>query len=276
MAADTPLLEHREGRVLRLVLNRPDRLNALTAELHDQLLHALEAAAGDESVGAVVLTGSGRGFCAGGDVGGGKKPSTDAAQKPRSGGGMEKHADRLRHHGRSAQLLHTMPKPTIAAVNGIAAGAGMALALACDFRIASADAAFRASYRNIALSGDLGISYFLHHLVGPTKARELMLFDRKIDAAEAQRIGLVGTLAEPAAFEAEVARLAAELAAGPPIAQRHIKRNLVLAAYSSLDQVIDAEAYAMARCARTGEAKEAIAAFREKRTPDYFRNDDAG
>ncbi|WEK02198.1 MAG: enoyl-CoA hydratase-related protein [Candidatus Sphingomonas phytovorans] len=275
MADETPLLEHREGRVLRLVLNRPDRLNALTAELHDQLLHALEAAAGDDTIGAVVLTGAGRGFCAGGDVGGGRKPPVDAAPKPR-GGGMEKHADRLRHHGRSVQLLHTMPKPTIAAVNGIAAGAGMALALACDFRVASADAAFRTSYRNIALSGDLGISYFLHHLVGPTKARDLMLFDRKIDAVEAQRIGLVSLLAEAGGFAAEVADLAAELAAGPPVAQRHIKRNLVLAACASLDQVIDAEAYAMARCARTGEAREAITAFREKRAPDYFRNDDAG
>jgi 2-(1,2-epoxy-1,2-dihydrophenyl)acetyl-CoA isomerase len=273
MADDAPLLELREGRVLRLVLNRPQRLNALTAELHDRLLHALEAAAGDDRVGAVVLTGAGRGFCAGGDVGGGERVERGTVPRP-SSGGIEGHADRLRHHGRSAMLLHTMPKPTIAAVNGIAAGAGVALALACDFRIASTEAAFRTSYRNLALSGDLGVSYFLHHLAGPTKARELMFLDRKIESTEAHRIGLVGVVVEPEAFEAAVADLASRLAAGPPFAQGHIKRNLVLAARASLDQVIDFEAYAMARCARTSEAREAVAAFRQKRPPDYFREDD--
>jgi 2-(1,2-epoxy-1,2-dihydrophenyl)acetyl-CoA isomerase len=276
MSGDAPLQVRRDGRILWLTLNRPDRLNALTAELHDRLLHTVEEAADDDDVGVVVLTGAGRGFCAGGDVGGGKPkeavdPAPATARRP--GGGQEKHAARLLHHGRTAQLLHGMPKPTIAAVNGVAAGAGLALALACDFRIASEAASFRTSYRNIALSGDLGISYFLTMLVGPTRARELMLFDEKIGADAALAMGLVSRIAPADDFAEAVEAFASPLAYGPPTAQRYMKRNLVLAETASLAEVMESEAYGMARCARTSEAKEAVAAFREKRTPDYFRND---
>ena len=254
---EAPLLRELEGRVLVLTLNRPRRLNALTSELHAQLREAVEHAAHDPEVGALILTGSGHAFCSGGDLGG-----RNQSQAPLT---LEQKADELRHHGETARLLHQMPKPTVAMLNGVAAGAGLALALACDLRIASHAAILTTAYAKMALSGDLGVSYFLTHLVGGAKAAELLFLSEKIDATEAHRIGLVNRVLEAAALRDSTLELARQLAQGPAIAFRYMKRNLGCAQTGSLEAVLESEAYGMARCGRTQDVKEAAAAFKGKR-----------
>lgn len=260
--AETPLVIERDGRVMILTLNRPAQLNALNPELHRLLHTAVIDAAHDAGIGAVVLTGAGRAFCSGGDMGTRKDPS---APPPT----LEQRADELRRHGETARLLHEMPKPTLAMINGVAAGAGLALALACDLRVAAGEALLTTSYVNVALSGDLGSSYFLTQLVGAGKARQLMLLGEKIDAAEAHRIGLVNLVADPGTLRETTMRVARRLAEGPAVALRYIKRNLLCAETGSLSEVMDSEAFGMARCGRTQDVKEAAQAFRDKRPPIF-------
>ena len=164
------------GRLRVLTLNRPHRKNALTPELHHQLRDAVIAAARDQSVGALLLTGAGDSFCAGGDV----KRSAEQAQSAQRPETVEERADMLRQHGETTRLLCRMPKPTIALINGAAVGAGLALALACDFRVMDKSAILRTGYGRIGLAGDLGISYFLTRLVGTSIARDLLLLKRKV------------------------------------------------------------------------------------------------
>jgi 2-(1,2-epoxy-1,2-dihydrophenyl)acetyl-CoA isomerase len=261
-ALEAPLITEQEGRVLILTLNRPARLNALTEELHEQLQLAVAAASRDAGIGAVVLTGAGRAFCSGGDLVGRK-------QGPGTAPTMEQRADELRRHGETARLLHDMPKPTLAMLNGVAAGAGLALALACDLRIASHDSSMTTSYVKVAMSGDLGASYFLTQLVGSAKARELLLLSDKIGASEALRIGLVNRIVDARSLRAATMELAQQLAQGPAVAMRYIKRNLACAETCSLEEVLQSEAVAMARCGRTQDAKEAALAFKEKRPPIF-------
>jgi 2-(1,2-epoxy-1,2-dihydrophenyl)acetyl-CoA isomerase len=257
------LLSNTEGRVLILTLSRPEKLNALTKELHDQLLEAVSYASGDKSVGCVVLTGAGSAFCAGGDLGG----APQSLEPPRPI--QEDRAETLLHHGETARLLHCMPKPTIAMINGIAAGAGLALALACDLRIMSRSARLTTSYLKVGLSGDLGVSYFLTHLVGPARARELLFMSAKLDAETALQWGLANRIEDPDALSAATLGVARQLAEAPAIAIRYMKQNLLRAETQSLPEVIESEAFAMARCGRTQDAKEAALAFREKRAPKF-------
>jgi 2-(1,2-epoxy-1,2-dihydrophenyl)acetyl-CoA isomerase len=259
---ELPLLRERDGRVLILTLNRPERLNALTRELHRQLHEAVLDASRDSEIGAVVLTGAGRAFCSGGDLGDRKH---SAAAPPT----VEQRADELLQHSETARLLHEMPKPTLAMINGVAAGSGLSLALACDFRLASRSAVLTTAYAKVALSGDLGVSYFLTHLVGAARARELLFLSDKIDAAEAHRLGLVNRLAEDADLRESTLQFARALANGPSVAFRYMKRNLVLARNGSLREVLESEAYGMARCGRTQDVKEAALAFRDKRAPVF-------
>jgi 2-(1,2-epoxy-1,2-dihydrophenyl)acetyl-CoA isomerase len=254
---EAPLLRELDGRVLVLTLNRPQRLNALTPELHAQLREAVEHAAHDPEVGALVLTGSGSAFCSGGDLGSRSQPQVPLT--------LEQKADELRHHGETARLLHEMPKPTVAMLNGVAAGAGLALALACDLRIASHAAVLTTAYAKVALSGDLGVSYFLTHLVGTAKAAELLFLSAKLDATEAHRIGLVNRVLEATTLRDSTLELARQLAQGPAVAFRYMKRNLGCAQTGSLQAVLESEAYGMARCGRTQDVKEAAAAFKGKR-----------
>ncbi len=261
-AESAVLLSQREGRVLILTLNRPEKLNALNSELHEQLHGALAAAAEDETVGAVILTGAGRAFSSGGDMGG----SHNRALPPPT---LEQRADALLRHGDSARLLHEMPKPTIAMINGVAAGAGLALALACDLRTMSKDAKLTTSYAKVAMSGDLGISYFLPRLVGAARARELLFLAPKISAEESLAMGLINRVETLDSLGSVTLALATELATGPAVALRYIKNNLVVAETGSLDEVLRQEAFGMARCGRTQDVKEAALAFREKRAPVF-------
>jgi len=261
--SETELLVRDEGRLRIITLNRPDRMNALTPDLHHLLQEAVVSAAQDTDVGAVALTGAGRAFCSGGDM---RKSSDDTAKAVRPET-VEERADLVMHHGRTSVTLHRMGKPTIALINGAAAGSGMALALACDLRIISAGAVMRTAYAGIGLSGDLGLSYFLNHLVGPAKAAEFLFLNEKLDAETCERVGLVNRIVAPDDFENEALALARQVAAGPTVAFRCMKQNLHMAANAPLEHVIEREAYNTARCVRTQDVKEASTAFREKRPP---------
>ena len=261
-ATKTPplLLIETKDRLRILTLNRPDRLNALTPELHHLLQSAVIDAAGDDSVGALVLTGAGRAFCSGGDI----KRSTDKTkQAPQT---REQRADALRQHAVTTKTLHTMPKPTMAVMNGVAAGSGLSLALACDFRWMHRGAKLRTGYAGIGLSGDLGISYYLTTLIGAARARELLMLNEKIDAETAFSYGLVNRLYADAA---DAMAMAEELAAGPGLAYRMMKENINLAETATLEQVIDREANNSVRCIWSHDAREAALAFKEKRPPKF-------
>lgn len=259
------LLVRDEGRLRIITLNRPERMNALTPDLHHRLQDAVVGAAKDSGVGAVVLTGAGRAFCSGGDV---RKSSDDAASATRRET-VEERADAVMAHGRTSIALHRMGKPTIALVNGAAAGSGMALALACDMRIMATGAVMRTAYARIGLSGDLGLSYFLHRLVGPAKAAELLFLNEKLDARACEQMGLVNRVLADETFADEALAIATRLARGPTVAYRCMKQNLHTAAGASLEQTIEREAYNTARCVRTADVKEASLAFREKRDPVF-------
>jgi 2-(1,2-epoxy-1,2-dihydrophenyl)acetyl-CoA isomerase len=262
---ESELIIRDEGRLRLITLNRPERMNALTPDLHHRLQDAVVAAANNADVGAVALTGTGRAFCAGGDV----RKSADDARKAARPETMEERADAVEAHGRTAITLHTMGKPTIALVNGAAAGSGIALALACDMRIMSTDAVMRTAYARIGLSGDLGLSFFLQRLTGPSKAAELLFLNDKLDADTCEKIGLANRVLSAADFQSEALAIAKTLAAGPTIAFRCMKQNLHTAASGSLEQTIEREAYNTARCVRTKDVKEATRAFREKREPEF-------
>jgi 2-(1,2-epoxy-1,2-dihydrophenyl)acetyl-CoA isomerase len=257
------LLEVRQDGVAVLTLNRPDRLNALSPDMLDALLEALPRLADDGSVGAVVLTGAGRGFCAGGDV------KAMAEGREFAGDTLEEKASALRAYMEVPRWLHEMPKPTIAMVRGAAAGAGLSLAMACDLRIAGEGARFATAFARVGYSGDFGGSFFLTRLVGTAKARELYYTADIVSAAEALTLGLANRVVPEARLEAETMALAARLAAGPRVALRYMKRNMNAAEGGSLKELLDLEAWHHTRCGMTEDHREAARAFLDKREPVF-------
>ncbi len=256
------LVESAEGVVL-LTMNRPDVLNALGGSMMEEMLRALQAAASDPAVGCVVLTGAGRGFSAGGDM---KARATGAKPPPAT---PEAGADELRARMECSRLLHEMPKPTIAMLNGVAAGAGMSLALACDMRIAGESARMTTAFAKMGFSGDFGGHYFLARLVGPARARELYFTCEMLDAAKLERLGLVNRVVPDTALREETMALARQLGQGPRVAWRYMKRNMKVAEEGTLAEALDAEAIGMMRCRETEDHKEALRAFMEKRPPVF-------
>ena len=260
----TDILEkERQAGLLILRMNRPDRRNALNAELVAALRDATVTAAEDPGVRAVLLCGAGGHFCVGGDV-----------KAMNAGRGRDRPAGERRHALRDgmsvSQALHDMAKPTIAAIEGSAAGAGLSMALACDLRICAADAKLTTAFARVGLSGDYGGTFFLTHLLGVAKARELYLTSPVLSGQAAAEIGLV-TRAVPAAETFAVAlALARDLAAGPTLAHGRIKANIAAAeAGRSLAECLDLEAGNFVRCADTEDHREAAAAFVEKRPPVF-------
>src|SRR3954470_20001314 len=246
--------------VALVTLNRPDRLNALSAPLVDELHAVLDAIASDESVRVVVLTGAGRGFCAGLDL---KEPMGDGTVV----GG-------LRSQERIAGLmlkLRTLPQPVIAAVNGAAAGGGLALALSSDVRLASPQARFNVAFVKLGVSGaDMGVSHRLPRIVGLGHASELMLTGRLVDAEQAAHIGLANRIVPAGELLAASAALAAEMAANTPFAIRMTKQVLgVNVDAQSLAAAIELENRTQILATQTGDFREAITAFVEKRPPNY-------
>lgn len=255
------LLESLADGVMTLTMNRPERLNALSPEMVRRLHDSLARAAGDREIGVVVLTGAGRGFCAGGDV-----------KAMAEGGRRESYDERvqsLRQRMETARLLHEMAKPTIAMLRGPVAGAGLSLALACDLRLASDTARLTTAFAKVALSGDFGGSYFLTRLVGPAKARELYFTSPTLGAAEALALGLVSRVVPDGELEAATRELALSLARGPRVTLGYMKQNMNLAERAGLAEVMDAEALRHVRCSETEDHREAAAAFVEKRAPVF-------
>src|SRR5499426_178105 len=255
------LLEATKDGVSVLTLNRPERLNALSGPMLDAMLEALHRLSEDGEVGVVVLTGAGRGFCAGGDV------KAMAEGHELGGSTLEEKAQSLRSRMEVSRWLHEIPKPTIAMVRGAAAGAGLSLALACDLRVAGESARFATAFARVGYSGDFGGSYFLTRLVGTAKARELYFTADLLDAQQALALGLVNRVIPDARLEEETMALATRLAQGPRIAYRYMKRNLNAAETGSLPELMDLEAWHHTRCGMTEDHREAAKAFVEKRPP---------
>lgn len=255
------LLESVSERVATLTLNRPDRLNALSSPMIDGLLEALPRLAADADIAVVVLTGAGRGFCAGGDV---KSMAEGSSQL-----GLEDAVQRLRGRMEVSRLLHEIPKPTIAMVNGPAAGAGLAMALACDLRVASESARFITAFAKVGFSGDFGGSYFLSKLLGSGKARELYYTGAPLDARQALALGLVNEVVPEFELLDATTALAQRLAHGPGIALGLMKRNFNAAETGTLSELLDLEALHQVQTARTEDHAEAARAFVEKRLPVF-------
>jgi enoyl-CoA hydratase len=262
-----PLLVDEPARhVRRLTLNRPEQLNAMTAELCEALHEELRRIARERSCRAVVVTGSGRAFCAGLDLRGyGAAPGNDGGDEAR---------DRLANQQHMSTLvlqLRALPQPVIAAVNGPAAGFGLALALGCDIRFASSEAIFRVAFLNIGVSNcDMGTSWLLPRLIGASRSHELMLTGRRVDAAEALRIGLVADVLAGPQLSERALESAAEIASLAPWGVRLTKRGMWSALEIPSEQAaVEFEDRQQIMATFGAATPEAIAAFLEKRAADF-------
>jgi 2-(1,2-epoxy-1,2-dihydrophenyl)acetyl-CoA isomerase len=254
------LIETVEDGVAILTLNRPENLNALSEDIRLGLLDSLSRLGADTSVGCIVLTGAGRGFCAGGDV---------KTMGGRSAKVFEERAAGIAQSGRIPMLMHTSPKPIIGMINGVAVGAGLSMAAACDIRIAARSARFGTGFIKIGLSGDWGGTWTLTRLVGTAKARELFFTGDMIDAEEAHRIGLVNKVVDDGDLAAATMTLAHRIAAMPHVALGYTKRNLAVAETGDFATSLDMEAFNQARCSQMEDHREAVQAFKEKRKPVF-------
>lgn len=253
MAYETILYEVADG-VGRITLNRPEKLNSLNAQMHKELIAALRQAAKDPAVRCLVLTGAGRGFCAGQDL-------ADL--------GVQSIGDLIRqNYNVWVTQIRTMEKPVLAAVNGVAAGAGCSMALAADLIIMSERASLVQAFVKVGLVPDTGASYFLPRLIGYHKAMELALFGDKVSARQALELGLCNRVVPEAEFADAVADCAAQLARGPR-SMGWIKRQFTRGLEQDLASILELEAYDQEAAAKTADAKEAIQAFLEKREPRF-------
>ena len=251
-------LQTRDG-IATLTLNRGEKMNAISDDLRTQLIDTLEAVGRDDSVRALVLTGAGKGFCAGGDIAG-MKGRMDAPEGERAFNGWKR---QLRVHTQ-VSLLHRMPKPTIAAVNGAAAGLGADMALSCDFVIASTAASFAWSYIKRGLVPDGGGMYFLPRRIGLSRAKELIFTGRKVDAEEALKLGIADRLAQPEDLLAEAHAWAAELAQGSATALALSKAIIEQTFEQSAEQLFAQGSQAQGICYTSSEHREAVQAFLAK------------
>jgi enoyl-CoA hydratase/carnithine racemase len=252
-------------RVAVITLNRPEARNALSDALTGALRRQIHDRGRDAAVGALLVTGAGKAFCAGGDMKGmGGRAANTAPTTPDE----RFETMRARHH-EIAGALRALRKPSIAALPGPAAGAGLAIALACDLRVAARSAFVSTGYARIGLSGDYGIAWLLTRAVGPGRARELMLLGDRIDMARAEQLGLVNRVFDDEVLHAEALALARQLAHGPAVAQRYIKDNLDEALDIDHATAIDNEAERLLRATGSDDHKEAVTAFVEKREPVF-------
>ena len=260
------LLAELDGGVLTLTLNRPQARNAMSGAMNMALGEQLAWAELAPEVKVVVLTGAGQGFCAGGDVKGMNSRNEGNGEGP----GVDEAIHRQRVGQRAtAGKLFKMPKPTIAALPGAAAGAGLSLALACDLRIMARTAIMTTAFAKVGFSGDYGGTYFLTKLVGSAKARELYYLSDRITADEALRLGMTNWVVDSDELEAKTREIAARLAQGPTIAFRYMKENLNRAMAGEIDDCLDLEATHHVHCGQTSDHREAAAAFVAKREPAF-------
>jgi len=255
-SADTVLYREEEG-VAWITLNRPEKLNAFAGTMRDDLRAAIERAAASADVRVAVITGAGRGFCAGADV-----EVMQALLARSDGATFEGYVEA---GSRAVQAIRACRKPVVAAVNGVAAGAGASLAAACDVRLASERASIGFTFNRIGLHPDWGASWVLPRLVGAGRAAELILSARMVDPDEAVRIGLFQRVYPANVFEREVGTFARELAAKPPLALAAAKHSLAVSPESTLDEMLEVEREAQMRLFRSADVREGIAAFNAKR-----------
>ena len=259
---DAVLLTEKTEHVAVLTLNRPEKLNALNGDLRDAMLDAIADAKGDDDIRAVIFTGAGRGFCSGADLTSGAGENVPPTQN--------EHLDELGWVGRQALAVHGLNKPAIGAVNGVAAGAGMSLALGCDVRVGSEKSRFKTVFIERNLSPDSGMSFFLPRIVGYSRATDLIYTSRAVDADEAYRIGLLDRLVDHGDLMETALELASQMTAWPPLALRMSKRVLQHNMECDLETAVKFELTSLAYGNRAvNDRKESIAAFREKRTPAY-------
>jgi 2-(1,2-epoxy-1,2-dihydrophenyl)acetyl-CoA isomerase len=262
------LLARVEDRVAILTMNRPERRNAFSDPMIDGMALALREAERASDIGCVVLTGAGGAFCAGGDV---KSMAGEGGGASASGitGPHDAAHRQVLSQRNTAGAIHELPKPVIASLPGAAAGAGFALALACDLRIAADNAIMTTAFGRVGFSGDYGGTWFLTQLVGPAKARELYFLPERIDAKQAESLGLVNWVVPQDALEERTRELALRLADGPTVAYRYMKENLNRAITGGLRECMDLEVYHHHATGRTEDHREAARAFVEKREPVF-------
>lgn len=250
-----------EAGIVTVTLNRPEKLNAFVGHMRRDLAEALEAAASDRAVRVVVITGAGRGFCAGGDV------SYIAELIERDN--AEEFARLLGAARRVVTAIRSMTKPVLASINGPASGAGFNLALACDLRIASTEATFSQSFVKIGFHPDWGGTYFLPRMVPPNKACEMFFLGDAIDAQEALRLGLVNRVVPPEELETATRQLALRLRDAPPVSIAAAKHAVYMSDEESLERMLQYEMDAQLRCFESQDGREGLRAFLEKRPPRF-------
>ena len=260
------LLASLDENVLTLTMNRPDARNAMSGSMTAALAEQLAKAELDPAVKCIVLTGAGKGFCAGGDVKGMAARGDGTVGDNTIDGAI--HRQRINQRATSGKLFK-MPKPTVASLPGAAAGAGLALALACDLRIMTNTAVLTTAFARVGFSGDYGGTYFLTQLVGSAKARELYYLSDRVSAEEALRLGLTNWVCAPEELASKTREIALRLAKGPTVAFRYMKENLNRAMTGEVDDCLDLDATHHIHCGQTEDHREAAKAFVEKREPVF-------
>lgn len=257
------LLLEIENQVAVVTLNRPDKLNAINPELHEEMMQVCRQLREDDGVRVVIWTGGGRGFCSGVDL---TALRTRGEDQPRT-----ERIDEYIWVGRQAiEIYRNLNKPTIAAVNGVAVGAGMSLALACDMRVGSESTRFKTGFIERSFSPDSGLSYFLPRIVGSSRAFDLVYTSRFVEADEAYRIGLLDRLVPAESLLNEAKELARQIAFWPPVAMQMSKRVLQHGMESDLEEALRYETHGMVFARRAPhDVEEAAASFREKRPPNF-------
>lgn len=261
MASSATILVEREGGVVRITLHRPDKLNSFNEEMHVALRAALEAARDDAEARAILLTGAGRGFCAGQDLGDRDPAKMDGP--PDLGATVEKFYNPL------TRLMRSIDKPIVCAVNGVAAGAGANIALTCDIVLAAKSARFIQAFSKIGLIPDSGGTWLLPRMIGEPRAKALTLLAEPLSAEKAEQWGLIWKAVDDSELMAEANALAARLAQGPTLGYGMTKRAIQAASVNSHDQAIDLERDLQRQCGRSADYAEGVAAFLGKRAPVY-------
>ncbi|MFJ8541409.1 enoyl-CoA hydratase/isomerase family protein [Streptomyces sp. NPDC093586] len=264
--ADTVLYEVSDG-LATITLNRPEAMNALNIEAKVALRDAVRAAAADDAVRAVLLTAAGeRAFCVGQDL----KEHIGLLASDRETGESRTMSTVREHYNPIVRALAEAPKPVVAAVNGVAAGAGLGFALAADHRIVAETAAFNTSFAGVALSADSGVSWTLPRVVGPGRAADLLLFPRSIDAREAYDLGIANRVVPAADLRAEAERTARALAEGPTVAYAALKESMAYGLTHSLAETLEKEDELQARAGASQDHGIAVRAFVDKEKPKYL------
>ncbi|GAA1514612.1 enoyl-CoA hydratase-related protein [Streptomyces albidochromogenes] len=263
--ADTVLYEVTDG-LATITINRPDAMNAMNTEAKVALRDAVQAAAADGAVRAVLLTAAGRAFCVGQDL---KEHIATLAADRETGSGQTMSTVR-EHYNPIVRALTEMPKPVVAGVNGVAAGAGAGFAFAADYRVVADTAAFNTSFAGVALTADSGVSWTLPRLIGQSRASDLLLFPRSISAQEAHDLGIANKLVPAADLAAEAEAVARTLAAGPTLAYAALKESMAYGAGHTLVETLEKEEELQARAGASEDHSIAVQAFIAKEKPRYL------